>query len=246
MGLFVCCGCGSEAVDRGTYCPMCGRYGTWGPKVRRRGLVPHHDGAPVRTLASLYAEAQARPVAPERWRPLLGEWDGGGIVLMLAGPPGAGKSTLLVQLAAEVFRPCLYVASEEGYSATFRALVRRVEVAAEDVHVASSWSWSLASGYRSLLIDSWTAAALQPVDLEEMRAQGRRVAFSVHVTKGGDPRGTLSLEHLADVVAEVHGVADGEVSYSVRKSRWGLLGAPPIPTNKQTTNPITGGQDERT
>lgn len=98
----------------------------------------------------------------------------------------------------------LYVAKEEGLDMTLQKKLNDKNVAHPNLFVSSVLPESLIA-YDFIFLDSVNKLALQPEDLNRLKAQNptKSFIFIFQSTKDGNFRGANSFQHDVDVVIEV-------------------------------------------
>ena len=151
-----------------------------------------------------------------KWEELFGE-PSKTFHCMVFGKPKQGKSIFAVQFANYLseFGPVLYVAAEEGFSATLQKKIRDYG-SNPNLDFADYRSYEQIesclrnSDYKFCVIDSINFINLTPEDIEELKAQNPTMAFVTiqQATKNGSARGSQQFAHNCDMVVEViNGVA---------------------------------------
>lgn len=138
--------------------------------------------------------------------------------LMVFGRPKNGKSIFTVQFAKylSTIGKVLYIASEEGFSATLQQKIREFGMANPNLDFGNFRDYEqirnvLADNqYNFVVIDSINFINLEPEDVEVLKAENPGTAFITiqQATKGGQFRGSQQFAHNCDMIVEiVEGVA---------------------------------------
>lgn len=138
--------------------------------------------------------------------------------LMVFGRPKNGKSIFTVQFAKylSTLGKVLYIASEEGFSATLQQKIREFGMANPNLYFGNFRDYEqirevLANNnYQFVVIDSINFINLEPEDVEVLKAENPGTAFITiqQATKGGQFRGSQQFAHNCDMIVEiVEGVA---------------------------------------
>ena len=133
---------------------------------------------------------------------------------MVFGKPKQGKSIFCVQFAkylAENFGRVLYIASEEGFSATLQNKIRNFGMANENLDFANYRDYEQIKAalerkpYSFVVIDSVNFIKIEPEQVEELKAANPNTAFITiqQATKDGKFRGSQEFAHNCDSVIEV-------------------------------------------
>jgi predicted ATP-dependent serine protease len=134
--------------------------------------------------------------------------------MMVFGSPKQGKSILCVQFAkylSENFGEVLYVASEEGFSATLQSKVRDFSMANGNLDFANFREYSeieeaVTNGsYDFLFIDSVNYIRMSPEDVENLKKVNKRMAIITiqQATKDGKYKGDTAYAHNCDIIVKV-------------------------------------------
>lgn len=185
-------------------------------------LVPRRLGAAVDSVPGV---SNARAMARLQWGrveqsayPSLQL--GAGALVEVSGPPGAGKSSFAARLADAVRGSALYVAAEEGISASLAARLLRCNIKRDDFHVVTRASVDQVVGFcrdRKILacvIDSVQEIAYSASDLRHLLEVVPTMDLLVgvmQVTKDLVPAGAMALQHECDA------------HVSVEAMRWKLI-----------------------
>ncbi len=125
--------------------------------------------------------------------------------VMFYGLPGSGKSSFSLQfanyLAKSLKMSVLYVASEEGLTATMADKLKRFGVDSPNVFLTDKLPEDL-SLYDVVFIDSVNHAGLEPEDLRELDAS-KSYVYVFQSTKDGKFRGSNDFLHDVDVCVKV-------------------------------------------
>ena len=138
--------------------------------------------------------------------------------LMVFGRPKNGKSIFTVQFAKylSTLGKVLYIASEEGFSATLQQKIREFGMANPNLDFGNFRDYEqirdvLANHhYQFVVVDSINFINLEPEDVEVLKAENPGTAFITiqQATKGGQFRGSQQFAHNCDMIVEiVDGVA---------------------------------------
>ena len=147
------------------------------------------------------------------WKDLLGQ-PSTNFHMMVFGSPKQGKSILCVQFAkylSENFGEVLYVASEEGFSATLQSKVRDFSMANGNLDFANFREYSeieeaVTNGsYDFLFIDSVNYIRMSPEDVENLKKANKRMAIITiqQATKDGKYKGDTAYAHNCDIIVKV-------------------------------------------
>lgn len=152
------------------------------------------------------------------WGELMGN-PGKRFHLMVFGRPKQGKSIFSVKFAnylSQKFGPVLYVASEEGFSATLQKKIADFGMANRNMDFANFREYEQIKSalenkkYKFVFIDSVNFIKVTPDQIEELKAANPGTAFVTiqQATKGGQFRGSQEYAHNCDMICEViNGVA---------------------------------------
>lgn len=153
-----------------------------------------------------------------KWGDLMGK-PGKRFHLMVFGRPKQGKSIFSVQFAnylSQNFGPVLYVASEEGFSATLQKKIADFGMANRNMDFANFREYEQIrqalenKKYKFVFIDSVNFIKVTPEQIEALKAANPGTAFVTiqQATKGGQFRGSQEYAHNCDMIVEViNGVA---------------------------------------
>jgi hypothetical protein len=133
--------------------------------------------------------------------------------LMVFGRPKNGKSIFTVQFAKylSTLGKVLYIASEEGFSATLQQKIREFGMANPNLDFGNFRDYEqirdvLANNtYQFVVIDSINFINLEPEDVEVLKAENPGTAFITiqQATKGGQFRGSQQFAHNCDMIVEI-------------------------------------------
>ena len=160
-----------------------------------------------------------------KWGELMGN-PGKKFHLMVFGRPKQGKSIFCVQFANYLSREqgkVLYIASEEGFSATLQKKIREFGMSNPNLDFANFRDYEQirqalrGRGYKFVFIDSVNFIKITPEQVEELKAENPGSAFITvqQATKGGQFRGSQEFAHNCDMIVEViAGVANHQGRYN--------------------------------
>lgn len=148
-----------------------------------------------------------------KWGELMGN-PGKKFHLMVFGRPKQGKSIFCVQFANYLSRnhgKVLYIASEEGFSATLQKKIREFGMSNPNLDFANFREYEQirqavrGRGYKFIFIDSVNFIRITPEQVEELKAENPGSAFITvqQATKGGQFRGSQEFAHNCDMICEV-------------------------------------------
>ncbi|MEI8285711.1 MAG: hypothetical protein WCG15_00280 [Actinomycetes bacterium] len=133
--------------------------------------------------------------------------------LMVFGRPKNGKSIFTVQFAKYLatLGKVLYIASEEGFSATLQQKIREFGMANPNLDFGNFRDFEqiretlVNNHYNFVVIDSINFINLEPEDVEVMKAENPKTAFITiqQATKGGQFRGSQQFAHNCDMIVEI-------------------------------------------
>lgn len=137
---------------------------------------------------------------------------------MVFGRPKNGKSIWSFQFANYLtsFGKVLYIAAEEGFSATLQQKLVEFGGISDNLFFANYRNFDQIrealkqSDYEFVVIDSINFINLEPEDVEVLKSENKRTAFITiqQATKGGQFRGSQQFAHNCDIIIEViEGVA---------------------------------------
>ena len=152
-----------------------------------------------------------------KWQKLVGN-PAKSFHMMVFGRPKQGKSIFCFQLAKYLskFGKVLYIASEEGFSATLQQKLQEFGAVNHNLHFANFCDYETikneltGTDYEFVVVDSINFINLEPEDVEELKSLNREKAFITiqQATKGGQFRGSQQFAHNCDIIIEViQGVA---------------------------------------
>jgi len=152
-----------------------------------------------------------------KWQKLVGN-PAKSFHMMVFGRPKQGKSIFCFQLAKYLskFGKVLYIASEEGFSATLQQKLQEFGAVNHNLHFANFRDYETikneltGTDYEFVVVDSINFINLEPEDVEELKSLNREKAFITiqQATKGGQFRGSQQFAHNCDIIIEViQGVA---------------------------------------
>lgn len=224
--MFACSRCGARCGVSAHYCARCSGFNSFVPVVVGPGDGVIADTAVI-TAATLYKRHASFLKLGEEWREVLGRLPCSPFMLAIHGPPGSRKTTTTVKLASHLCEigagPVLVDQLEEGFGPSFVDVLRRLEVAREDLYVCSVNSLGplvgivRETGARVVVIDSLSVTGLSAEDLLRfVRETECSLIFVLQETKTGEARGSLSLVHAADVVLRLELAG----TFSLTKSRF--------------------------
>jgi RecA/RadA recombinase len=145
--------------------------------------------------------------------------------MMVFGRPKQGKSIFCFQLAKYLtkFGNVLYIAAEEGFSATLQQKLTEFGAVNERLYFANYRNFEQIrenlrnSDYEFVIIDSINFINLEPEDVETLKAENKSKAFITiqQATKNGAFRGSQQFAHNCDIIIEVvEGVANHTGRYA--------------------------------
>jgi predicted ATP-dependent serine protease len=162
---------------------------------------------------------------------------------MVAGQPGSGKSTISAKASDSIPGPAVLVSAEEGISPSLAARLIRANIKRDDFHIISRASvdqvvsFACQNKAKSLVVDSvhecaWTASELRHA---MSMIPSLDVLFAVlQVNKLGEPAGSMTLQHEADVLIGVEAMR-----WRLLKSRYQSIdgvGGEVLPPSESTSN----------
>ena len=138
--------------------------------------------------------------------------------MMVHGRPKQGKSYFCFDLAQYLanFGKVLYIAAEEGFSATLQRKLEDMGGDNENLDFANFRDYETIKNalpghdYRFVVIDSVNYIRIEPEEVEELKANNPRMALITvqQATKDGKFRGSQQYAHHCDIIIEViQGVA---------------------------------------
>lgn len=137
---------------------------------------------------------------------------------MVFGKPKNGKSIWSFQFANYLtqFGKVLYIAAEEGFSATLQQKLVEFGGISDNMYFANYRNFEQIrealkqNDYEFVVVDSINFINLEPEDVEVLKSENRNTAFITvqQATKGGQFRGSQQFAHNCDIIIEViEGVA---------------------------------------
>ena len=152
-----------------------------------------------------------------KWQKLVGN-PSKSFHMMVFGRPKQGKSIFCFQLAKYLtkFGKVLYIASEEGFSATLQQKLTEFGAVNENLHFANFRDFDqirsnlMGTDYKFIVVDSINFINLEPEDVELLKSENPGAAFITiqQATKNGAFRGSQQFAHNCDIIIEVvEGVA---------------------------------------
>ena len=134
--------------------------------------------------------------------------------MMIYGSPKQGKSILAVQFArylSENFGEVLYIASEEGFSATLQQKVKDFAMDNGNLDFANFREYSQVAeaikegSYDFVFIDSVNYIRMTPEEVEQLKAINPRMALITiqQSTKDGKYKGDTAYAHNCDIIVKV-------------------------------------------
>jgi hypothetical protein len=134
--------------------------------------------------------------------------------MMIYGSPKQGKSILSVQFArylSENFGEVLYIASEEGFSATLQQKVKEFAMDNGNLDFANFREFGQVADavkqgtYDFVFIDSVNYIRMTPEEVEELKAINPRMALITiqQSTKDGKYKGDTAYAHNCDIIVRV-------------------------------------------
>ena len=138
--------------------------------------------------------------------------------MMVYGRPKQGKSYFCFDLAQYLsnFGKVLYIAAEEGFSATLQKKLEDMGGDNDNLDFANFRDYDTIKNalpghdYRFVVIDSVNYIRIEPEQIEELKADNPRMALITvqQATKDGKFRGSQQIAHNCDIIIEViQGVA---------------------------------------
>jgi hypothetical protein len=133
--------------------------------------------------------------------------------IMIFGRPKSGKSIFTVQFSKylSTLGKVLYIASEEGFSATLQQKIREFGMSNASLDFGNFRDFEqiretvINSDYNFVIIDSINFINLDPEDIEVLKAENPSKAFITiqQATKSGQFRGSQQFAHNCDIVVEI-------------------------------------------
>jgi len=181
-----------------------------------------------------------------KWKNLIGN-PAKSFHMMVFGRPKQGKSIFCFQLAKYLskFGKVLYIASEEGFSATLQQKLQEFGAINPNLYFANYRDYETikqnitGQDYEFIIIDSINFINLEPEDVEELKSLNKEKAFITiqQATKGGQFRGSQQFAHNCDIIIEViQGVANHTGRYAA-PSEMQIFDKPNFKANKVTDSP---------
>jgi predicted ATP-dependent serine protease len=181
-----------------------------------------------------------------KWKNLIGN-PAKSFHMMVFGRPKQGKSIFCFQLAKYLskFGKVLYIASEEGFSATLQQKLQEFGAINPNLYFANYRDYETikqnitGQDYEFIIIDSINFINLEPEDVEELKSLNKEKAFITiqQATKGGQFRGSQQFAHNCDIIIEViQGVANHTGRYAA-PSEMQIFDKPNFKRNKVTESP---------
>jgi predicted ATP-dependent serine protease len=152
-----------------------------------------------------------------KWYDLVGK-PGKKFHMMVYGRPKQGKSYFCFDLAQYLsnFGKVLYIAAEEGFSATLQKKLEDMGGDNDNLDFANFRDYETIKNalpghdYRFVVIDSVNYIKIEPEEIEQLKADNPRMALITvqQATKDGKFRGSQQYAHNCDIIIEViQGVA---------------------------------------
>lgn len=138
---------------------------------------------------------------------------------MIYGLPKGGKSTFALHFAkylADNFGNVLYVASEEGFSATLQNKIKQFDLSSDNLHFSNFreakpiMEMADSGEFDFLFIDSVNYIKITPEEIEDIKKNNPNLSVITiqQATKDGNYKGDTSYAHNCDIVVVVeHGIA---------------------------------------
>lgn len=169
--------------------------------------------------------------------------------MMVFGRPKQGKSIFCFQLAKYLtkFGKVLYIAAEEGFSATLQQKLTEFGAVNQNLYFANYRNFEQirenlkGSDYEFVVIDSINFINLEPEDVETLKAENKEKAFITiqQATKNGAFRGSQQFAHNCDIIIEVvEGVANHTGRYAA-PSEMQIFDKPNFKKNKAEDKPAS-------
>lgn len=167
--------------------------------------------------------------------------------MMVFGRPKQGKSIFCFQLARYLtkFGKVLYIAAEEGFSATLQQKLTEFGAVNQNLYFANYRDFEqirsnlMGTDYEFVIIDSINFINLEPEDVELLKAENKEKAFITiqQATKNGAFRGSQQFAHNCDIIIEVvEGVAHHTGRYAA-PSEMQIFDKPNFKKNKAEDKP---------
>ena len=162
--------------------------------------------------------------------------------MMVYGRPKQGKSYFCFDLAQYLsnFGKVLYIAAEEGFSATLQKKLEDMGGDNDNLDFANFRDYETIKNalpghdYRFVIIDSVNYIRIEPEEIEELKANNPRMALITvqQATKDGKFRGSQQYAHNCDIIIEViQGVAHSTGRFAP-PSEMAIFVAPEKPQGK--------------
>ena len=176
-----------------------------------------------------------------KWFDLVGK-PGKKFHMMVYGRPKQGKSYFCFDLAQYLsnFGKVLYIAAEEGFSATLQKKLEDMGGDNDNLDFANFRDYETIKNalpghdYRFVVIDSVNYIRIEPEEIEELKANNPRMALITvqQATKDGKFRGSQQYAHNCDIIIEViQGVAHSTGRFAP-PSEMAIFVAPEKPQGK--------------
>ena len=167
--------------------------------------------------------------------------------MMVFGRPKQGKSIFCFQLAKYLtkFGKVLYIAAEEGFSATLQQKLTEFGAVNQNLYFANYRNFEqirsnlMNTDYEFVIIDSINFINLEPEDVELLKAENKDKSFITiqQATKNGAFRGSQQFAHNCDIIIEVvEGVAHHTGRYAA-PSEMQIFDKPNFKKNKAEDKP---------
>ena len=179
------------------FCRECQNFDTIMAQATRHRVW---QGEQVVEATDLYKVPQTESLAPYGIR------TGPASLICLSGPPGSGKSTAATKIADQYPGTVVYSSIEEGIGESLMARLKRLEVHRKGLWFCSHMTVAgvddviVEKAPGLVVIDSITASVFTSDDLLSLAHDRKVIVIAIlQVTKAGDPAGSNSLSHDADV-----------------------------------------------
>ena len=180
-----------------------------------------------------------------KWKDLVGD-PAKGFHMMVFGRPKNGKSIFSFQFARYLsnFGKVLYIAAEEGFSATLQNKLSEFGDINENLYFANFRDFETIrknlkeNDYEFVVVDSINFINLEPEDVEILKAENKGTSFITiqQATKNGAFRGSQQFAHNCDIIIEViEGVAYHTGRYAA-PSEMQIFDKPNFRNNKKAEN----------
>ena len=177
-----------------------------------------------------------------KWLDLVGK-PGKKFHMMVYGRPKQGKSYFCFDLAQYLsnFGKVLYIAAEEGFSATLQKKLEDMGGDNDNLDFANFRDYETIKNalpghdYRFVVIDSVNYIRIEPEEIEQLKADNPRMALITvqQATKDGKFRGSQQYAHNCDIIIEViQGVAHHTGRFAP-PSEMAIFTAPEVKQQKQ-------------